>query len=152
MPTTDPRDKLRALTGTFTVRETLAPSPSEPGGSTASAKSVTRMDCGGRFAIADYAQLEAGEVVFAGHGVYGYDAKQGCYTMYWFDSATPGGFINPARGSWQGDTLTFVREGEDSWGRYTYEFADDGYTFRLERSTDGQQWSTLMRSVYTRVR
>jgi len=145
------RDKLSALVGTFTVRETLEPSPSMPDGGTATATSVTRMDCAGRFAVTDYTQLEHGEVVFAGHGVYGYDPHEDCYTMYWFDSATPGGFVNVARGSWQDDTLTFVRESGEGWGRYTYKFADGGYAFRLERSSDGQEWSTLMSSVYTPV-
>ena len=151
MSATAPRDKLLALVGTFAVQETLEPSPSMPDGGVAAATSVTRMECAGRFAITDYAQLDDGEVVFAGHGVYGYDAQQACYTMYWFDSATSGGFVDVARGSWQDDTLTFVRDGENGWGRYTYTFVDGGYTFRLERSSDGQEWSTLMSSVYTRV-
>lgn len=122
-----------------------------PDGGTASATSVTRMDCAGRFAIADYAQLDNGKVAFAGHGVYGYDPGERRYTMYWFDSATHGGFVTPARGTWKANTLTFVREGEDGWGRYTYDFTDDGYTFRLERSADGNTWSTLMDSIYTRT-
>ncbi len=151
MSSTVARNKLTALVGTFDVHEVLAPSPSMPEGGTARARSVSRLECGGLFVVTDYAQLQDDEVVFCGHGVYGYDAHESCYTMYWFDSATPRGFVPPARGTWKDDTLTFVRHAEHGWGRYTYRFADDGYQFRLETSPDGETWSVLMNSVYTRT-
>jgi len=146
----DAHAKLERLLGVFEVDETLAPSPGMPEGGTTRARSTSTLDCGGRFVVTEYAQLDGEQVTFEGHGVYGYDPDEDCYTMYWFDSMTPGGFTTPARGTWDGDTLVFRSERPGRHGRYTYQFNEAGYTFQLEQSEDGQRWTPLMSSVYRR--
>lgn len=141
---------LHRMIGEFEISETLAPSPWMPQGGSATARSHTRLDCGGLFVVAEYEQFDGETTNFSGHGVYGYDAAEDCYSMYWFDSMTPRGFVTPAKGRLEGDTLTFVRHGDGHHGRYTYRFDDEGYTFRLEQSDDGETWTVMMDSVYRR--
>src|SRR3954463_9014947 len=45
-----------------------------------------RMDVGGFFLVGDYLEEADGERLLAGHCVWGWSAKNACYTMHWFDS------------------------------------------------------------------
>jgi hypothetical protein len=138
---TESHRRLHQLVGTFEVAV-------EGGGH---ARATTRLGPGGLFVVADFEQLEGDRVVFAGHGTYGYDADESCYTMYWFDSMTSGGFVTPARGSWTDEGLVFRSEVGGRHGRYTYRFSPEGYTFELAHAPDGQRWTTAMTCHYRRV-
>jgi len=57
----------------------------------------------------------------------------------------------PARGTWEGNRLTFQNASPMGQGRYTYDFEADGkYRFKIENSQDGKQWATFMEGNYTR--
>jgi Protein of unknown function (DUF1579) len=141
--------KLAAFVGEWVGEEILHPSPWAPEKHSAIGRSSNRMGVDGFFLINDYIEERDGEVVFRGHGVYGYDPKRQRYTMHWFDSM--GMPPNEMLGSWEGNTLTFQNRGEMGHSRYVYVLeGDDRYQFRIESSTDGQSWTPLMEGHYRR--
>lgn len=86
------------------------------------------MGLDGFFLLTDYEEERGGQVAFRGHGVYGWDQREQCYTMHWFDSMGDGA-PTLARGQWEGA---------------------DRYQFRLEHSSDGKEWRPMMEGTYTR--
>lgn len=127
----------------------MHPTPWAPEGGKADGVMDIRLGCNDLFLVSDYTQLKDGKPGFIGHGVYGWDAKESCCTMYWFDSMTPGGFVTPARGTWEGDVLTF-RHREPQHVRYVYTFGGDGsLAFRIEMSQHGDAWKCFMEAKYT---
>lgn len=142
--------KLAMMAGTWVGEETMFPSPWDPKGGSANGKIEGRIGIDGFFLVTDYVQERGGQVTYRGHGVYGWDAQQACYTMHWFDSmgCAP---AEPAKGQWLGNTLTFQNKSPMGHGRFTYNFDGEGrYTFRMEGSQDGTQWMTMMEGRYTR--
>jgi len=151
MPTVQEQHrKLQALAGSWTAEETLSPSPWDPKGGAATARVETRVDLDGFFVMTDYVQQRNGQVSYRGHGVFGWDPSEKCYTMNWFDSmGSPSNA--PARGRWEGNTLTFEQRTPMGHGRYIYTFEKDGqYRFQIENSQDGKQWQKFMDGKYTR--
>jgi hypothetical protein len=146
----DEHRRLKALAGDWVGEETILPSPWDPKGGKGAGRFVARLDLNGFFLVADYVQERSGQVTYRGHGVYGYDPQQTCYTMHWFDSmgsGTPG----PVRGRWEADRLTF--EGENPMGHSRYIYALEGadrYAFRIEHSRDGKTWAAFIDSRYAR--
>jgi hypothetical protein len=141
--------KLEAMAGTWTGEEKMHPSPWDPKGGQATGKIRARIDLAGFFLVMDYEQERGGQVGFKGHGVFGYDPQEKCYTMYWFDAMNP--TMSLAKGTWEGNRLTFRNQNPMGHGRFTYEFAKEGrYSFRMEHSQDGAKWDTLMEAMYTR--
>lgn len=148
---TDEHRRLSFLTGTWAGEETLQPSPWDPHGGKATGRIESRTDLDGFFVVADYTQDRGGQCNYRGHGVYGYDPMEKCYTLHWFDSfgMAP---ASPARGQFTGDTLTFENRTPMGYGRYVYVLKGDGrYAFRMETSQDGRQWMTFMDAEYRRV-
>jgi hypothetical protein len=144
-------EKLKSLVGQWSGEETMHPSPWDPKGGPARSKTLARMELDGSFVFADYEQERGGTITYRGKGVYGYDTFQNKYTMHWFDtmSCDPG---PPALGVWEGDRLTFVHQHPMGFGRFTYVFqGTDAYSFKLENSRDGQNWSTFLEGTYQRV-
>ncbi len=140
--------KLAQLAGEWIGEEILYPSPWSPQERRATGYSSNRMAVDGFFLINDYHEERDGQVVFRGHGVYGYDPKRARYTMHWFDSM--GMPPDETLGSWEGDTLTFENRSEMGHGRYIYRVAADSYVFRIETSKDGQSWSPMMEGRFQR--
>lgn len=127
------------------------PSPWSPEKSECLGHLDARIDLDGLFVISDYRQDKDGKTTFRGHGVYGWDASKSRYSMYWFDSMSPG-FITPAEGIWEGDTLTFTNHSPHGHGRYVYQWTgEDSYTFTMAHSADGEQWDVLMEARFCRV-
>jgi hypothetical protein len=86
--------------------------------------------------------------LYRGHGVYGWDPQDQCYTMHWFDGM---GSIPKvwAKGRWEGDVLTFQHQHERGHSRYVYELKGNAqYRFRIESSQDGKAWATFMEGTY----
>jgi hypothetical protein len=146
---TDAHRRLEQLAGTWIGTETMHPSPWDPKGGTATGRIEARMDLGGFFLIEDYVQERGGQVTYRGHGVFGHDAGSGAYTMHWFDCM--GGSGEPARGTWDGDTLTLQSQTPMGHGRYTYRVAPGEIGFKLEQSRDGREWSTYFDATYRRA-
>src|SRR4051794_16502855 len=111
--------KLAQLAGTWEGEETLSASPWGPGGK-AFGRYTMRSDLDGFFVIQDYVEERDGKVSFRGHGVFGFDSNAKQYTWYWVDSM--GGPADPARGSWNGDTMIFTSKNPQNEGRYTWRF------------------------------
>lgn len=141
--------KLAALAGNWTGEEKMFPSPWDSKGGTAMGRSTGKVDLDGFFVVTDYQQERDGKVTYRGHGVYGWDKDNG-YTMYWFDSM--GSPVNaPAKGTWEGNVLTFQSDSPMGKGRYVYTFEDeDRHTFRIENSQDGKSWMPFMEAHYRR--
>ena len=146
-PTPD-HEKLYVFAGEWEGPETMMPGPMGPGG-TATGKMKARVDIDGFYVISDYAQEKDGNVTYRGHGVYGFDAQAGEFTWYWVDSM---GFPSvPARGKWDGDTLTFTSTSPHGQGRYVYRFqGTDKHHFRIENCFDGKTWTVFMDATYVR--
>jgi Protein of unknown function (DUF1579) len=141
--------KLAALEGTWTGVEKLYPSPWGPGGN-ATGRTQSRLSIDGFFLVQDYEEEIDGRIVFRGHGVMGYDAKEQSYVWYWFDSM---GQPPPkaSRGKWEGDTLTFYSEAPGQRSRYTFRFESaDRYSFKIEGSRGGTDWMPFMEASYSR--
>lgn len=151
MPQPDQHHALLArLAGTWKGRETIHPTPWAPEGASADGVMECRMSCAGLFLITDYTQLRDGKPGFVGHGVYGWDERESCYWMHWFDSMTPGGTSKPIRGTWEGDTLTYATTAPQQV-RYVYRLhGDDDLEFRIESSEDGVKWCCFMEARYAR--
>jgi hypothetical protein len=146
---TSQHQKLEALVGFWRGEETHHPSPWDEQGGHATATVEARMAIGGMFLISDYVQQRGGERSFLGHGVYGWDAKEGCYTMYWFDSS---GATPPARGQWQGFRLALENQSQWGYSRYVYEMVNaDRYIFRMETSPDRAVWQCFIEGRFDRV-
>lgn len=141
--------KLKDLAGSWSGQETMHPSPWDPKGGTATGKIESRVDLDGFFLISDYLQERGGQVSYRGHGVYGWDPAERCYMMYWFDSiGIPG---TAARGQWNGNTLSFEHRTPMGYSRYVYVMERDGrYSFRIDNSQDGKNWSCFMEGTYNR--
>ena len=142
--------RLEKLAGSWVGEETLSPSPWDPKGGPAMGKIEARVGLDGFFLISDYVQERNGKVSYRGHGVYGYDQKQGRWTMHWFDNMGMG-CTGVALGIWEGDKLIFQSQGEMGHGRFTYTFLADGrHNFKLENSMDGKNWQLFMEGNYRR--
>ena len=142
--------KLQELAGTWTAEETMFPSPWDPAGGKASGRIESRHELDGFFVVADYVQERGGCTSYRGHGVYGWDPNQKCYTLHWFDSmGTPCG--EPMKGTWEGNRLVFQSKGPMGHSRLSYQFEGAGrYQFFMEGSQDGKQWAKMMEGTYTK--
>jgi hypothetical protein len=142
--------RLHRLAGTWSGDEKILPSPWDPKGGPARGTLRARVDLDGFFLVTEYVEERDGEVCYRGHGVYGWNGRDGCYTMHWFDSLGDGSPA-PARGRWEGDRLVFESQGPLGFSRYVYDLdGDDAYTFRIENSQDGKSWTALMEALYRR--
>ena len=147
---TDHHRKLTALAGSWAGEETLYPSPWMPEGGTAEASIEAKLDVDGFFLLTDYVETRGGRPSYRGHGVFGWDTDQKKYSMFWFDSVSPGPRA-PVWGTWDGDTLAFESASPMGHQRYVYVLqGPDRYTFRIEMSRDGTAWQPFVEGRYTR--
>jgi hypothetical protein len=102
------------------------------------------------FLLTDYEQEHEGAVTFRGHAVFGWDASARRYAMYWFDSM---GFLPgvPATGTWDDDTLTLAHEYERGHARYVWTVTDGELRMRMQSSSDGKGWATVLDGTYRRI-
>jgi hypothetical protein len=75
--------------------------------------------------------------------VFRWDPTQQCYFLHWFDSM---GFPpNDFRGQFEGDVLTLVFQGSMGHHRAIFDLREpDRYAFRMDVSSDGNQWFPFM--------
>lgn len=140
--------RLRELAGRWEGHETMHPSPWDPKGGAATGRTSSCLALGGFAVITDYEQERDGVVTFTGHGVWTYDAEDGCYVLHWFDCM--GSPPEVFRGNFTGSVLA-VSHGGRMHVRLTYDFTQpDRMTSRMEMSADGAEWKTLFDGVYER--
>ena len=142
--------KLATLPGTWAGEEKLFPSPWDPKGGTAVGRLTAKVDIDGFFVTSDYVEERDGQVTYRGHGVYGWDPAEKCYTMHWFDSMGSGS-PEPAKGQWEGNQLVFSATSPKGQSRYIYTFeGQDTQKFRIAMSQDGKTWAPMMEGKYSR--
>jgi hypothetical protein len=147
---TEQHRKLETFSGTWTGEEKIYPSPWDPDGGPATGRMESRMGLEGFFLITNYTEEREGQVSYRGHGVYGWDPEEQCYTMHWFDGM---GSIPKiwAKGRWEGNVLTFQHQHERGHSRYIYTTqGKDRYHFKIDNSQDGREWATFMEGQYTK--
>ena len=151
MPKPGPEhEKLHAMAGSWTSKETIHSSPWDPNGGPATGRSQSRVALDGFAVVTDYEQERNGKVAYRGHGVYGYDAARKQWFMQWNDNVTPTA-ATPVYGAFEGDVLTFQAEGPMGHSRYVYRFEKGGsYVFAIEASKDGVKWTTFMDGQFTK--
>ncbi|OGF11788.1 MAG: hypothetical protein A2W00_14985 [Candidatus Eisenbacteria bacterium RBG_16_71_46] len=141
--------KLERIVGHWRGEERMHPSPWSPQGGTATGHSRGRLALDGFAVIVDYEQESGGHVTFRGHGVYTYDAQDGCYVLHWFDSM--GSRPEVFRGGFEGDVLMVSRSGPEGHFRLSWQYSGtDRMTTVMETSPDGSAWSRLMDGAYAR--
>lgn len=142
--------RLAVFAGSWEGREDLQPSPWGPGGN-ATGRGVYRVVTDGMALTQDYEEEKDGAIVFRGHGVFTVDPESGDVLWWWFDSM---GFPpdTPARGRWDGDTLTFLKTTPRGDARYVYALqGSDAYTFSIENRFPGQDdFCLFMKGHYRR--
>jgi hypothetical protein len=130
--------KLEQLTGKWSGEETLSE------GQKAKSTVTASLGVNQFFLVVDYTQKIGNRVSFRGHGVCGWDPNKQRYTLYWFDSTghTPN---TPAPGVWDGDVLTFHTKNPDGrHSRCVCSVSGKSGTYRIEESTDGVSWRTIL--------
>lgn len=146
---TDAHRRLVRLAGVWTGEEKMAPSPWDPQGGTAIGRVENRVVLDGFAVVQDYTQKRGGQVTFQGHGVFRWDAGEGCYVLHWWD--TMGTPPNVFRGQFEGDTLSMTCQDAQGHFRVTWDFAETGrHSFRMDVSQDGAEWKTSMEGTYAR--
>jgi len=147
---TEAHKRLELIAGNWVGTDTMHPSPWAPEGSTAEGRSNIRMALGGYAAIGDYEQSREGKTTFTGHSVYGYDPKEDCYVLTWFDCMA--GAAEIFRGNFEGDVLTMSSQtGDGRTSRFTADYSEPGVVLtKMEMSEDGENWKPLMDSEYRR--
>lgn len=149
---TDGHARLAALAGDWEGPEVLHPChPFRPDRSEATGRYRSRMALDGFFLLVDYEEHRDGVRLYAGHGVYGYDAKDGSHTMDWFD--VMGGFHpEVVRGRFEGGVLTFRTRTPFGHARYTYRLdGPDAFSLEIAMSQDGTTWAPFLEGRYRRV-
>jgi len=142
--------RLSFLAGTWSVTERLHPSPWDAEGGTAEATLAARVALDGFAVVQEYEQRRGGRVSYRGHGVLTWDAREGCYLMYWFDTLGQPPAA-PARGRFDGGRLVFEQPSPVGHARYTYDPVRDGeFAFRVEHSHDGREWKPFVEARYVR--
>jgi hypothetical protein len=142
---------LHRLLGDWCGKETIQPSQWGAGGPT-QARVACRGALGGKAFVQDYQAERDGKTWLQAHAVYIRQANEPDYALFWFDSL---GFMprEPARGTWDGHTLTFIRTSPRGQSRHAYTFLnDDTYQMTLESSFDGgATYILVMQGVYQRT-
>jgi hypothetical protein len=137
--------------GTWRGEEMLFPSDWDPKGGAATGSWTVRAAVDGFALLVDYDEERDGQVVYRGHGVHGWDAREGCFLAYWFDNI---GVMqkagNPA--TLDGDRYTYMELSDpERQSRFTYEWNEGVFTFTIDRSSDGKNWKPMHHGRYQRV-
>jgi uncharacterized protein DUF1579 len=144
---TDAHKKLELLVGTWEGEEIMHPSPWTPEGGTRMGRVMNRRALDGFNVIQEYEQIDQGKTTFLGHGVFGYNTKESCYMMYWWDNF--GGEGSQFRGNFEGKVLTVANQNEMGHSRAMFDLREPGvYAFKMDMSQDGKTWATLMEGKY----
>ena len=140
-------EKLHQLAGTWVGEEKMYASPMTKEG-LARGRFDMRVGMDGFFLVSDYVEEVDGKPFLYGLGVFGWDEREKCYTMHWFDNfgSVPG---QPGRGQWEGDTLRIEHVRGPSKSRTSFTLDGEHLRFRAEHQVQGQ-WQPLVEGTYRR--
>jgi Protein of unknown function (DUF1579) len=142
--------RLGRLVGSWEGVETHYPFPGFPEITHADARVNIRFELNGLLLVCDYATYRDGELLYLGHGLYGWEESSGMYTLYWFDTAGTDPVVH-ALGVWKDDTLTFEYDRGRQPMRVVYRFlGDEGYDRVIEASTP-EGWIPVLGGEYHRI-
>jgi len=144
------RRLIELFTGTWLGEETLYPSAWDPIGGPAFGTWIVRPSLDGFCVLVDYTEERDGTIVYRGHGIHGWDAGSSSFLAYWFDNL---GVLprHPVRARLDGTRYTYQSDdGPTGWSRMTYEWHDDSFEFRIDKSPDGATWSPMHVGHYRR--
>jgi hypothetical protein len=146
---TEQHRRLEEFAGQWVGKERISQPSSYTTRSEATGTFDFYMDVGGFFLVGDYVEEADGERLLAGHLLWGWDAKNKCYTMHWFDTyGSPPD--RPGRGQWEGDTLAFEHDLPSHKGRTVFTLGGGELGFRVEMNVGGQGWKTAVEGTYAR--
>jgi hypothetical protein len=111
---------LRALEGTWSITDELAPDASSPKGKTGAGTIIWRPGPGG-YSVVEEFRSKQGDMDVTGLGMFWWDEVARGYHTIWCDSTNPGGcidFKNPAK--WEGSSLVLQEDYELHGKKYTF--------------------------------
>jgi hypothetical protein len=138
------------FSGTWRGEETLYPSDWDPKGGPAFGTWIVRAAVDGFAVLVDYDEERDGKIVYRGHGIHGWDAKENTFFCYWFDNIG----VMPTqaiRATLDGNRYSYESEVPTGRMRMTYDFTGDKLEFRIDRN-DGGTWNPMHVGRYTRVK
>lgn len=112
---------LKAMQGTWTITDTLAPDAKNPEGVTGTGTIVWKAGPGGYTAVEEF-RSKQGDLDVTGLGVLWWDEAAKGYHTVWCDSTNPGGcisFKNVVR--WEGEQLVLVEDYEINGKKFTFK-------------------------------
>ena len=142
------RAHLQKLEGVWTGEEQVE---GDGGKFTATGRLTFHTIFDGRFLLVDYIQNVPDKPPSVGHGVFRKDDDTNKLTVTWFrsPSATPS---QQSDGVAEGDALIFVENNGKASTRTTYTLALNRLNVITERSTNGNDWTTIFEGAYRRPR
>lgn len=145
MPKPGPEHKkLDMFAGTWTLTGDMKPGPMGPGGKMVENETCAWME--GNYFLECHAKYESAMGNGTGVSYLGYSNDDKAYTYREFNSM---GQFEDARGTWDGDTITWTSDehmgGMTAKGRFTMSnLTPTSYNFKFEMSPDGKTWNTMM--------
>jgi len=146
MPKPGPEHKkLDMFAGSWTLDGDLKPGPMGPGGKVTEKETCEWME-GGFYLVCHVKFTSAVMGNGSGLSLMGYSADDKAYTYRSFNSS---GEFEDAKGTWDGDTITWTSDekmgGMSMKGRFTMKVTSPtSYNFSFEISQDGTKWTTVM--------
>lgn len=146
---TDAHRKLQSLVGIWKAEEKMFP-PLDPKGVMVVSHVNNQSALDGLAVIQDYEVSMEGIVNFRGHGIFTWDPISQLYVLHWFDSMEPG--ANVFQGSFDNKKLLMTNKSEQGYARASWEIiSDKSYIYKLEASSDGNQWQAMVEGSYSRI-
>jgi hypothetical protein len=100
--------------------------------------------------IQDYEVAMNDIVNFRGHGIFTWDPISQLYVLHWFDSMETG--ANVFQGSFDNKKLTMTNKSQQGYARASWEIiSDKSYIYKLETSSDGNQWQAMVEGSYSLI-
>ncbi len=140
------------FTGTWTGEEKLSPSDWDLKGGTAFGTWTCHASLDGFTLFVDYAEERDGAISYRGHGIHGWDRACGKFLVYWFDNIGVMPQV-PSKATLDGNRYTYqTDDGPLGSTRMTYEWTDNRFEFRIDKSKDhGATWNPMHVGHYTRT-
>lgn len=151
-PTPGPElKKLDYFLGDWKFDANMKPGPNIPGGKYISTDHAEWFE--GRFFLVNHGKFTSPSGSGTEAQVYGYDATAKVYT---FDSFNSFGEHSVSKGRLDGDTWTWMSEGNAGGRTFKTRFVEkidsvNSYHFTFDMSQDGTSWTTVMDGTATRV-